>query len=344
MPLRDGHIPVTTLHWYWVMIHWLGAVFCYALCRDLQAGYTPSVLGGCIFALAGFVGHTDWPQILMCSIWAPLVLLFFARVARGCRAPGNAALGGAALGMAFLSGYHVVPTFTAVLLGAIWLVYIALGWRRPARWGHAAILAAVWLVVDAVQVVPGVEYAKQSLRWAGAPEPLRWGQPIPYHVHAQYSLGWPSVAGIVLPGISLHANPHVGFVAVLLALAALWYRRRDACVRWFAFVAVGGLLLALGKDFPLYWLIYRFVPMVEKAREPAMAIVICQTGIAVLAALGADVLRRAWRREWVAVLALGLFLAEAVYDAPHLARFDRPGSYTALIRGQSDIAEFLKAQ
>ena len=148
MPLRDGHIPVTTLHWYWVLIHWLGAVFCYALCRDLQAGYTASVLGGCIFALAGFVGHTDWPQILMCSIWVPLVLLFFARVARGYRPPGSAALCGAALGMAFLSGYHVVPTFTAVLLGAMWLVYVALDWRRPARWGHAAIFGAVWLLVS----------------------------------------------------------------------------------------------------------------------------------------------------------------------------------------------------
>jgi hypothetical protein len=98
------------------------------------------------------------------------------------------------------------------------------------------------------------------------------------------------------------------------------------------------LLLSLGKDFPPYWLIYRFVPMVEKAREPAMAIVLCQVGIAVLAALGVG------RRAWVAVLALALFLGEAVYDAPHLARFDRPGSYTATIRGQSDIAEFLKAQ
>jgi hypothetical protein len=344
MPLRDGHIPATTLHWYWVLIHWLGAVFCYALCRDLQVGYAASVLGGCIFALAGFVGHTDWPQILMCSIWVPLVLLFFARVARGHRPSSSAVLSGAALGMAFLSGYHVVPTFTAVLLGAMWLVYVALDWRRPARWIHAAVFAAVWLLVSAVQVLPAIEYAKQSLRWAGAPEPLHWGQPVPYYVHAQYSLGWPSVAGIVLPGISLHANPHVGFVAVLLALAALWYRRRDACVRWFAFVAAGGLLLALGKDFPLYWLIYRFVPMVEKAREPAMAIVLSQTGIAVLAALGADVLRHKWRLQWLTTAALVLFLVEAVYDAPHLARFDRPGSYASLIRGQSDVAEFLKAQ
>src|ERR1035437_4028421 len=344
MPVRDGHIPVTTLHWYWVLIYWLGAVFCYALCRDLEAGYTASVLGGSIFALAGFLGHTDWPHILMSSIWVPLVLLFFARVARGRAEASSAALCGAALGMAFLSGHHVVPTFTVVLLGAMWLVYIALDWRRPARWGHAAICAAVWLLVSAVQVLPALEYAKQSLRWAGAPEPLRWGQPVPYGVHAQYSLGWPSVGGIVLPGISLHANPHVGFVAVVLALAALWYRRRQPLLRWFGFVALGGLLLALGKDFPLYWLIYRFVPMVEKAREPAMAIVLCQVGIAVLAALGVSVLRQAPRRGWVGLLALGLFLGEAVYDGPRPAGFDRPGSYTAMIQGQSDIAVFLKAQ
>src|ERR1039458_5773667 len=138
--------------------------------------------------------------------------------------------------------------------------------RRPVLL-HAAIFATVWLLVSAVQVLPAIEYAKQSLRWAGAPEPLRWGQPVPYAVHAQYSLGWPSVGGIVLPGISLHANPHVGFVAVALALAALWYRWREPLVRWFAFVAVGGLLLALGKDFPPYWLIYRFVPMVERSEE-----------------------------------------------------------------------------
>jgi hypothetical protein len=79
--------------------------------------------------------------------------------------------------------------------------------------------------------------------------------------------------------------------------------------------------------------------MVEKAREPAMAIVLCQTGIAVLAALGASRVRGR-----LAILALALFLGEAVYDAPHLARFDRRDSYTAMIRQQADIAEFLQAQ
>src|SRR4051794_5508443 len=163
---------------------------------------------------------------------------------------------------------------------------------------------------------------------------------VPYFVHAQYSLGWPSVAGIVLPGISLHANPHVGFVAVLLACVALWRRRGDARVRWFGLVAIGGLLLALGKGFPLYWLIYRFVPMVEKAREPAMAIVLFQLGVGVLAALGIASLPRAW----MGAAAVTIILAEAVYNAPRLARFDRRDSYIATLQRQSDIAEFLRAQ
>ena len=340
MPLEGGHIPVTTLHWYWVLIHWLGAVFCYALCRDLGARFTASILGASIFALAGFLGHTDWPQILMSTIWVPLVLLFFARVVRGRTPLASSALCGAALGMAFLSGHHVVPTFTMVLMAALWLAYLLPGWRSLARWSHGALFAAVWLLVAAVQVLPAIEYARQSFRWAGAPEPLRWGEPVPFAVHAQYSLGWPSVAGIVWPGISLLANPHVGIVAVALALAALWRLRRDTRARWFGAVAAGGLLLALGKDFPLYWLIYRFVPMVEKAREPAMAIVLAQVGIAVLAALGASL----WRRAWIPALALCLFLGEAVYDAPRLARFDRPGSFRSLIASQSDIASFLRAQ
>ena len=351
--MRDGHIPIPTLHWYWVLIHWLGAAACYWLCRDLQAGHVASIAGAVVFALMGFVGHIDWPQILMTAIWLPVIFLFFARVVRGYRPRASAALCGAALGMAFLSGHHVVPTFTAVLLSALWLSGTGhrLLWpvnpRQPEQVDRRrtaivcpTIFFTVWLLVCAVQVLPAIEYAKQSLRWAGAPEPLHWGEPVPYAVHAQYSLQWSTVPGIVLPGISLHVNPHVGFAALGLALVAVWWRRRESAVRWFAAVAAGGLLLALGKDFPPYWLIYRFVPMVEKAREPAMAIVLFQLGIAVLAALGIG----HWRRWWVGALALVLILAEAVYNAPRLARFDRPGSYAATVRGQADIADFLRAQ
>jgi len=85
MPLTDGHIPILTLHWYWVLIHWLAAVFFYALCRDLGATFIASILGACIYTLTGFMGPLGWPQILMPCVWIPVILLFF--LARRKRPP-----------------------------------------------------------------------------------------------------------------------------------------------------------------------------------------------------------------------------------------------------------------
>src|SRR5207244_10200952 len=130
-----------------------------------------------------------------------------------------------------------------------------------------------------------------AVRWAGAPEPLRWGEKVPYSVHEEYSLRPRDLPGIVIPGPSLHVNPFVGMVALALALAAIVYGWRSAKVRLMAAVAVGGLMLALGTTLPTYRAIYAWVPMVEKAREPAFAIVLFQVGVAVLAAFGLH----AWR-------------------------------------------------
>jgi hypothetical protein len=337
MPLRDGHVPISTLHWYWALIHWLGAVFMYALCRDLRCGHIASILGAAIFALNGFMGHTDWTHILMACIWIPVVVMFFLRVVRGERPRSSAALCGAALGMMYLGTQPVVPVFTSVLLGVLWIWSIVSD-RRRAK--YFAIFAAIWLGVSAVQALPAIEYGKRVLRWAGAPEPLHWNERVPFSEHAKYSLGWPSVAGIVVPGISEHANPYVGIIGVGLAVFAVWRRGKLRHAGWLAALATGGLLIALGGDFPPYWLLWRFIPMVEKAREPVFAIVLCQAGIAALAAMGASLLRRV-TFVWIALV---LFLGEAGYGAAHLLRIDRKDSYMRMVERQSDIAGFLKSQ
>ena len=116
-------------------------------------------------------------------------------------------------------------------------------------------------------------------------------------------------------------------------------RRRAPATRWLAALALGGVLLSIAHDFPPYALIHRFVPMVEKAREPAFAIVLAQAGIAALASLGLSRLR-----PWAAPVALALFFCEAIYHAPRLNRFDRPGSYFQLQTDQADVMTFLKQQ
>ena len=41
------------------------------MCASLSRA--ASVLGGLVFALGGFMGNTDWPQILNGALWLPLV-------------------------------------------------------------------------------------------------------------------------------------------------------------------------------------------------------------------------------------------------------------------------------
>ncbi len=319
LPLSGGHISLGALDWYWVSIRFLAAVFAFLLCRDLRCGLGPSILGGSIYGFAGFIGYSLSPQFAMSALWLPIVLLFFARVFRGRRPWSGAALGGAALGAAFLSGHHNIPIYTAVLMGGLWLWHLARAPRHrreyARRAGQWAAFTVVWLLVAAVQLLPAVEYGKRALRWADAPEALRWQDRIPYSVHARYSLSPESLPGLVIPGIPAHANPFVGIVAVTLALAAVLLRWRSAEVRLFAGVALGGLLLALGSATPVHRIAFELVPMVEKARYPAFAVVVCQVGLAALAALGLEAWRQGLRSRivlwWLACFAAA---AAAVYQ------------------------------
>src|SRR6185312_6920807 len=163
--------------------------------RDLGARFLPAIVGGCIYALTGFLGHTDWPQVLLGCIWTPVILLFFLRVARNWRPRSSAALCGAAMGMAFVGTHHVVPTFTAVLICLLWLALLL---AHPRRAGYFAIFLLVAALVPAAQVLPSLEYSRQAIRWAGAPAPILPGERVPYSVHREYSLSVRELAGLAL--------------------------------------------------------------------------------------------------------------------------------------------------
>ncbi len=78
-PLKDGHIQPVWMNVYFILTHFLAALFCYCLCRNLRLSRMASMLGGIAFALAGVVGSLGWPQMLNGAIWIPLVMLFFLR-------------------------------------------------------------------------------------------------------------------------------------------------------------------------------------------------------------------------------------------------------------------------
>jgi hypothetical protein len=207
---------------------------------------------------------------------------------------------------------------------------------RPRRVKHFALFLMIAGLVASVQVLPALEYSRLAIRWAGAPEPTLPGQKVPFNVHAEYSLKWRELPAMVLPRGATHVNPYVGLTAFALAVLAVT-RRRHASALWLAALSAGALGIALAS--PPYWLAWRWIPMIEKAREPAFAIVIAQLAIAVLAAIGLSRLP-----VWATPLALALFLGEAAYHAPRFNRVDRPGGYLAMQREQAPVIDFLRRQ
>jgi len=333
LPLRDGHIRPLYLNWYWVLLHWLGALSLYALCRDLQAGRAASLLGAAGFGLGGFMGFALQPQALAAALWIPLSLLYFFRVLRAARPVASAALSGAAVGMACLSGDYEVPLFLALAMAALWAYLLATGWRSGRRWGCAAVFAAVALLVPAFQWVPAVEYGRHAVRWTGQEQPQRASDAAPYPVQDAFAQRARSVPGLIVPGWGGEANSFLGVVVVTFAAAgvALGWRRRET--KLLAALALAATALSLGNDDVFSGMLYALVPFVGRARGPASCIAVAQAAICALAAFGLDGwpgLRGARAARWWLV-GFGAAVM-ALYTALALARVecDQRPAVTAL--------------
>ncbi len=310
LPFREGKIRIEFVHWYFMLIHFFGALFCYLLCRDLKRSRPASLLAGLVFTLGGFLGTTDWPQVLNGAIWAPLMFLFLLRAVSGRDAYRSAAYCGTFVGISWLSGHHEAPiyiTLAAAVTGLYFLIE-----RRKERWMilRLGVLAGLFAVLTSgLQTLPAYEYAKLAMRWVGVAEPVAWNQPVPYTVHQNFSFTPTSLLGIISPGLFAHVNPFVGLAAFSLAVIgviACWRRHPEA--RLFLGVTLGGLLLALGGSDVFHGMLYAVLPVFSKARVPARAIVVFSFGISILVAFGLDALRSeqsaVWLRRSTQVLAV----------------------------------------
>ena len=322
LPLRNGRIRESNLNWYFVLIHFQAALFCYWLCRDLQRTPAASLLSGLAFGLGGFMGTNRWPQMLNGAVWAPLILMFFLRAMRGERPYSSAAWSGALLGVAFLSGHHQIPIYICLAMAGAWIYYL-----RLSRLKLLFTFGLFLILVAGFQALPALEYGRLALRWVGAESPLGWKDKVPYAVHEEYALYPQTLLGIVVPGIFRNTDPFAGLVAFTLALLGVIASWEDRIVRLFAGIALGGLLFSLGPNSLFHGIAYALVPMVEKARSPSMAVFIFNFGLCVLIAYGIDsyaTLDKAWVRRaaaslWVfaggvALLFLFLIVTKAPFD------------------------------
>lgn len=333
-PLENGHIRFAVMNWYFVAIHYMGAAFCYALCRDLKAGRAASILAAVSFALCGFVGNNNWPQMISGAVWAPLIFLFLLRALRSDRRRWfHAAAAGACTGMSLIAGHHQAPSFIVLAVGVSLLFYgisrNGAGWPRAISTG--LIFGAFTGAVAAVQILPSHEYYERAYRWVGSPDPLTWKQKVPYMAHMSLSFHPISLFGIVVPGVEANITPFLGITIFSLALIAVVEAWERFEVRLFALLSLFGIALCLGQYSILEGLIYALVPGMDKSRNVSFAILIFQFPAAILACFGLDLVLSGAaaksRLKYAALAVLGfsalmyLFLIARFAFEPDQARY-----------------------
>lgn len=245
-----------------IVLH-LGIAACamYALLRSLDLAPPAAFFGALSFALGGIcLSYLNLLPCLFSVAWLPLICLYARRFIRG-GARRDFALASLVLGLQFVIGEPSTMLQTALLLG----VYACT--RGPRAIGRVALIGVAALLLSAVQMLPAVDHAAQSVRARGFPyaNVVSWSTPparlaelvhpnlLGHHLLNEKRMYWgaPLYPGRGVP--FLHSI-YSGLAVTVLAIAGLFanVRGRRLAMALFALSA----LLALGAHTPLWRLLY----------------------------------------------------------------------------------------
>ena len=220
------------------------------------------------------------------------------------RSPRATALAAGGVALLIFNGELQALAFAGVIAAT-------LGFGRRVAWMAAA--AALGAMLGAVQLLPTLAFARETVRAAGlgaaeagswALHPLRWIEllvPLPFGVAWPENGYWGTALGA--HHLPWAASLYLGPPLLLPALLAAPRHKRLAAL------ALASLLLAAGPVLPLFSLWMR-VPLADRFRYPEKYALPATLLLCLLGALGVEALAREPRRRWFAAAA-ALLLAAA---------------------------------
>jgi len=302
----------------------LGGAFAYLFARR-ALGLSPwgSLAAGLTLALGGFLGaQAEHPNQLNVLVWLPLMLFLFHR-SYGSRRAVYPVLTALVIGLQFLAG-HTQSSYINLVALACYSLFLPLSVpsgrdrEKPSMPQTArsiarslallALVVALGLCLAACQLLPTYELSTLSIRSEG----------LPYRQAVSFSVSPAALHRSLLPNLSddvfSEYVAYVGILPLLLAAVGILRGRSSPQRVFFAFLAVLGLVLALGVYNPLYYVLYRLVPGFSLFRVPARWLYLYVVGMSLLAGLGFEELVSLSRpltrpARWCALLGLALAVA-----------------------------------
>jgi Bacterial membrane protein YfhO len=333
-----GMALIAALHLVWA------GVGMAAIVRRLGLGVLAQAVSGLAFGLSGYlVARLGFLSITSTVAWLPWVLVYLSpRLSEPLSLRRDYLKLTFCLAMLLLAG-HAQTAWYTLLLAGLWAGFWAgfssrdacrvtqktprhtwlTGLRRiTSNWLWLGLALALAVGVCAAQLFPTVEYLAQSQRAAA----------VDYDYALNYSF-WPwHLLGLLAPGIFGspasgdywgYANYwedaiYTGLLPLLMAIGVLRgslrrtqeAERRQRHLTWF----LGGLmllslLLALGKNTPVFPWLYRHIPTFAMFQAPARWLIWSEFALALLAGMGVERWRRpqGWGLYWTRMWTMGAF-------------------------------------
>jgi hypothetical protein len=271
----------------------------YFLVRHLTKHRSSAFVSASVFMFSGYIiaqtyaGHYT---VISTVAWLPWIFLS-GKLAVDRSSLFLALLASVPLGLQILAGLPQITYLTLVLLGmyaafeSVRKTCIEKQFRQAFGAGVLTVLIVVLgISLAAVQLLPTYELAQHSARSAG----------VTYGFATIYSLPFHGLTGILLPnlfgtpidGSYLNTGPYwefalyTGILPPLLIVMLVYMKKLDRTGVFFLGVAFLALILSLGNNTPLYWLMWKFVPGIDSFRVPARFLLLFTFSTAVLAGLG----------------------------------------------------------
>jgi hypothetical protein len=340
-------------------LYWAGLGM-YALLRTLNWSHTPvsrpaAFLGALAFMFCDpFLVHLGNLNLIAVLSWLPWLLAVYSRGLNGAfQGRGRMWLAVAALlfAVANYAGHAQSSLYLGLALGVYtlgwslqqwttqsWRALVAGGWRL-------ALVGMLVILLSAPILLPALELTGYTER-----------STFNYQDTTAFSLAPAQLVGILTPGFFGHGpalhwslwdrveTPYAGVSTVLLALGALLMAAADLRRRLWPWVllALVGLLTSLGVYTLFHGWLTLLIPPLAQMRAPARALILWNTGVAILAAVGVDLLIRygqdalasAGGMQWRELLRRGTLLWFAIL---------LPLGYLTLFLTQENESAFLRA-
>jgi len=245
-----------------ILVHfYIAALGMYVLLRSGRLRVESALFGSIAFTLGGlFLSSVNLLPYLFSSSWLPWTAFFAHRWMAGHRVRDLAG-GGVALALQFLAGEPVTAGMTALLL-VVFTLYIH---RRPDSVIRLAIMAAAAVAVAAVLVIPGFDFARDTVR----------ARPFPFDLTATWSAPPMKFIELILPDALGSGSQHCrlywgtamegwrdpfyisiyfGLLPLALVIGALCAGVRGAWIVLAVSLVAG--ILAVGRHTPLLQVLY----------------------------------------------------------------------------------------